>query len=286
MSESNVNVCQDCLNPTRLHLLPSTCHPLTSIPTATCRSILPAAGYTASPSLDGAAIMVAELHLMDSHLLSPPLNCMPTATCRSILLAAGYTESSSLDGAAIVLANTCAIRENAETKVWERLKFLASVGRKRRVAARQRLRCSPLAPVADDVTAAVTDEVTDAVTAAVTAAAKSAAATAMDGVNVHGRGTAFSESGGEPVNSSSSDGGEAETAAAAAAASAAVTSEPLSDLKVGVLGCMAERLKAKLLEGGLVDVVAGPDAYRDLPRLLELVHGDGDGAEPGGFSDK
>jgi tRNA-2-methylthio-N6-dimethylallyladenosine synthase len=35
---------------------------------------------------------------------------------------------------------------------------------------------------------------------------------------------------------------------------------------VGVLGCMAERLKAKFLEEEkLVDVVVGPDAYRDLP---------------------
>ncbi|BFI30529.1 tRNA-2-methylthio-N6-dimethylallyladenosine synthase [Marchantia polymorpha subsp. ruderalis] len=42
--------------------------------------------------------------------------------------------------------------------------------------------------------------------------------------------------------------------------------------KVAVLGCMAERLKVKLLESEkMVDVVCGPDAYRDLPRLLSLV---------------
>jgi len=41
---------------------------------------------------------------------------------------------------------------------------------------------------------------------------------------------------------------------------------------VGVLGCMAERLKAKLLEEEqIVDLVAGPDAYRDLPSLIEQV---------------
>lgn len=41
------------------------------------------------------------------------------------------------------------------------------------------------------------------------------------------------------------------------------------DLVVGVLGCMAERLKTKFLEEEkLVDVVAGPDSYRDLPNLL------------------
>lgn len=41
------------------------------------------------------------------------------------------------------------------------------------------------------------------------------------------------------------------------------------DLVVGVLGCMAERLKAKFLEEEkLVDIVVGPDAYRDLPNLI------------------
>jgi tRNA-2-methylthio-N6-dimethylallyladenosine synthase len=39
---------------------------------------------------------------------------------------------------------------------------------------------------------------------------------------------------------------------------------------VGVLGCMAERLKAKFLEEEkLVDIVVGPDAYRSLPALIE-----------------
>lgn len=43
-------------------------------------------------------------------------------------------------------------------------------------------------------------------------------------------------------------------------------------LIVGVLGCMAERLKAKFLEEEkLVDVVVGPDAYRDLPQLINQV---------------
>jgi tRNA-2-methylthio-N6-dimethylallyladenosine synthase len=41
------------------------------------------------------------------------------------------------------------------------------------------------------------------------------------------------------------------------------------DLLVGILGCMAERLKSKLLEEEkIVDLVAGPDAYRDLPQLI------------------
>ncbi len=44
------------------------------------------------------------------------------------------------------------------------------------------------------------------------------------------------------------------------------------DLIIGVLGCMAERLKSKLLEEEkLIDIVAGPDSYRDLPKLIESV---------------
>ena len=42
-------------------------------------------------------------------------------------------------------------------------------------------------------------------------------------------------------------------------------------LVVGILGCMAERLKDALLDTGKVNVVAGPDAYRSLPVLLDAV---------------
>lgn len=42
------------------------------------------------------------------------------------------------------------------------------------------------------------------------------------------------------------------------------------ELVVGIMGCMAERLKSQLLEEEkLVDIVVGPDAYRDLPNLIE-----------------
>ena len=45
-------------------------------------------------------------------------------------------------------------------------------------------------------------------------------------------------------------------------------------LIIGIIGCMAERLKEQLTEGNTgVDIVAGPDAYRDLPRLVNAVDG-------------
>lgn len=48
--------------------------------------------------------------------------------------------------------------------------------------------------------------------------------------------------------------------------------EERPEMKIGVLGCMAERLKDKLLdEEKLVDLVVGPDAYRDLPNLIDEV---------------
>jgi len=51
------------------------------------------------------------------------------------------------------------------------------------------------------------------------------------------------------------------------------------DLTLGVLGCMAERLRKKLLEQEhLVDLVVGPDAYRDLPRLLAVAGESGQAA--------
>ncbi len=49
-------------------------------------------------------------------------------------------------------------------------------------------------------------------------------------------------------------------------------------LVVGIIGCMAERLREQLVEGPAgVDVVAGPDAYRDLPRLVRAAEAGGKG---------
>ena len=48
-----------------------------------------------------------------------------------------------------------------------------------------------------------------------------------------------------------------------------------NELKIGILGCMAERLKEKLLiEEKIVDLVVGPDSYRDLPNLINNLKND------------
>jgi len=49
------------------------------------------------------------------------------------------------------------------------------------------------------------------------------------------------------------------------------------DAKVGIVGCMAERLKDELLKDGKVDLVCGPDAYRNLPQLVKRL-GQGEAA--------
>ncbi|HIZ85409.1 MAG TPA: tRNA (N6-isopentenyl adenosine(37)-C2)-methylthiotransferase MiaB [Candidatus Coprenecus stercoravium] len=48
------------------------------------------------------------------------------------------------------------------------------------------------------------------------------------------------------------------------------------DVRVGVLGCMAERLKRELLSHPAVDIVAGPDTYRELPAMLRRLDESGE----------
>ena len=42
---------------------------------------------------------------------------------------------------------------------------------------------------------------------------------------------------------------------------------------IGILGWMAERLREKLVDNQYVDIVAGPDAYRDIPNLINIIKG-------------
>jgi MiaB/RimO family radical SAM methylthiotransferase len=110
------------------------------------------------------------------------MNESDTEIVHSILRGAGLKQTDQLEQAEVLLVNTCAIRDNAEQRVWERLHYFRSLSKNKKKTAPRPM--------------------------------------------------------------------------------------------VAVLGCMAERLKEKLLETDkLVDVVAGPDAYRDLPRLLEIERG-------------
>jgi len=109
------------------------------------------------------------------------MNENDTEIISSILQKSGMTLTKDISEANVVLLNTCAIRENAESKVWNRLTELRSL--KKKVKKEQFI--------------------------------------------------------------------------------------------IGVLGCMAERLKEKLVEKNkAVDIVVGPDAYRDLPNLIEAVEAD------------
>jgi tRNA-2-methylthio-N6-dimethylallyladenosine synthase len=101
------------------------------------------------------------------------MNVADSEVVVSILQKAGYSSSESINEAGLILINTCSIRDNAEQRIWGRLKAISHLKKKRK------------------------------------------------------------------------------------------------DLKIGIIGCMAERLKEKLLETEqLVDIVVGPDAYRELPILV------------------
>ncbi|KAI5749798.1 hypothetical protein M8J76_010261 [Diaphorina citri] len=110
------------------------------------------------------------------------MNVNDTEVVWSILKSSGYSKVNHPREADVILVMTCAIRENAEGKVWDRLRFYRSMKQ------------------------------------------------------IHKKHRTF-------------------------------------PLKIGVLGCMAERLKKSLLEKEqALDLVAGPDSYKDLPRLLALTY--------------
>lgn len=117
------------------------------------------------------------------------MNSADSEIVRAILLESGYTSAPAADAADVVLLNTCAVRDNAEAKIWNRLESLRQVKAKLLRLQHKKVQT------------------------------------------------------------------------------------------VGVLGCMAERLKKKLLDSDkMVDLVIGPDAYRDIPNLLRVVLGSGEAA--------
>lgn len=61
------------------------------------------------------------------------MNISDSEIIRSVLLDAGHIQSDNLEAADIILANTCAIRENAEAKVWHRLHYFKSIKNKNKI---------------------------------------------------------------------------------------------------------------------------------------------------------
>jgi tRNA-2-methylthio-N6-dimethylallyladenosine synthase len=106
------------------------------------------------------------------------MNVADSEVVISILCKAGYEPAENIRDAGLILINTCSIRDNAEQRIWSRLKAISHLKKQK------------------------------------------------------------------------------------------------NDLKIGIIGCMAERLKEKLIETDqLVDIVVGPDAYRDLPSLVTEAEG-------------
>ena len=101
------------------------------------------------------------------------MNVADSEVVVSILYDAGFTAADNINDADLILVNTCSIRENAEQRIWRRLKAISHLKKKNK------------------------------------------------------------------------------------------------GIIIGLLGCMAERLKEKVLEEDrFVDIVAGPDSYRELPLLV------------------
>ena len=64
------------------------------------------------------------------------MNVSDSEIVSRVLLDAGLNRTESPDDADVILTNTCAVRENAESKVWHRLKYFNSIKAKRKVVNR------------------------------------------------------------------------------------------------------------------------------------------------------
>lgn len=162
------------------------------------------------------------------------MNTSDTEIVQSVLQTAGFSMTSDERVADVILFNTCAIRENAEQKIWHRLEHFRH---------RRRSYVPPKPP-----RAIFADE------QAPQQAPQQQLENAIEITEQHDQ---------QQLQQAGEDSKTEQ-----------VKIRRLRDrrLTVGVLGCMAERLKDKLLEDGqLVDLVVGPDAYRDLPRALSSV---------------
>lgn len=61
------------------------------------------------------------------------MNVSDSEIVRGVLLSAGHEVCDNIEGADLILANTCAIRENAEAKVWQRLNYFRTLKTKNKI---------------------------------------------------------------------------------------------------------------------------------------------------------
>ncbi|KAL7472051.1 hypothetical protein ACHAXS_012363 [Conticribra weissflogii] len=138
-----------------------------------------------------------------------------------------FIETQDEIQADILLTNTCAIRENAEQKVWHRLRALRSHDRN-----------FPLEGLADMRDHAGEERVDDGI----------------DTIPDRKRLLKLSKELRKQQQNQNLQ-----------------PSKERRKRIIGVLGCMAERLKEDMFQDGTADLVVGPDAYRDLPRLISVL---------------
>ena len=134
------------------------------------------------------------------------MNVSDSEIVRSVLYDNGHSPASNVEEADLVLLNTCAIRDNAEAKIWNRLSYFQSLRR-------------------DNRTKQPNDKTEKARPAELSS-------------SYHPPSIPENKLAGRKTNS-----------------------RPTKPF-VGVLGCMAERLKDRLLDEESVDFVVGPDSYR------------------------
>lgn len=195
------------------------------------------------------------------------MNHSDSEIVETLLREAGMNKVERPEDAEVLLLNTCAIRHNVENKVWSRLGHYRELRDQRKAWHRsqpaatgrnQKPRSAAAAtPVIPEAAPESYEERDDRELREFDGSSPAAAAAeAQPGQT--------SEAAAEPVEEDDPD-----DLALASAAARGPVAEPPKQTVVGVLGCMAERVKEEFFKKGKgVDVVAGPDAYRDLPNLL------------------
>lgn len=189
------------------------------------------------------------------------MNVADSELVHSILGGAGLVQTKAIDEADVMLVNTCAIRDGAEQRIWGRLGMFKGIVTKQSPGIRPPITVKP------NITSSTTSSTASG--ASSDAAASTSVETKTDSPVDMGCGHHHNHS---------HDNDPSSTIPATPFNPHIIEAGPRRPRKnapiVGVLGCMAERLKSKLLETDkIVDLVAGPDSYRDLPRLISLVEG-------------